>query len=259
MSDQPVERYPQDFVEVLGHIQQARQRVLAQANTALIDLYWRIGQTLSQKVARAGWGKGVVTQLADYIAQADPTLKGFSDKNLWRMKQFYEAYGEDEKLSTLLRALPWSHNLAIFSRCKTAEERRFYLALTAKEKYTFRELDRQITASTFERTLAANVLKPEERVVGRRRDCQETGNEREQCSRKRGHNSHRHFFDLKRSNPVAPQTPRRICLTREAKLRTTRERRDKGKIFPHAGAFRRHPVRKSSRPRGSPVVGANAI
>ena len=155
MSDQPVERYPQDFVEVLGHIQQARQRVLAQANTALIDLYWRIGQTLSQKVARAGWGKGVVTQLADYIAQADPTLKGFSDKNLWRMKQFYEAYGDDEKLSPLLRELPWSHNLAIFSRCKTAEERQFYLALAAKEKYTFRELDRQISASYFERTLAA--------------------------------------------------------------------------------------------------------
>ena len=155
MSDPPIERYPQDFVEVLGHIQQARQRVLAQANTALIDLYWRIGQTLSQKVARAGWGKGVVTELAHYIAQADPTLKGFSDKNLWRMKQFYEAYGDDEKLSPLLRELPWSHNLAIFSRCKTAEERQFYLALAAKEKYTFRELDRQISASYFERTVAA--------------------------------------------------------------------------------------------------------
>lgn len=154
MRDHPVS-YPQDFAEVLGHIQQTRQRVFAQANTALIDLYWRIGQTVSHKVAQGGWGKGVVAELARYIAQADPSLKGFSNKNLWRMKQFYDAYQGDEKLSTLLRELPWSHNLAIFSRCKTADERRFYLALAAKERYTFRELDRQINASTFERTVAA--------------------------------------------------------------------------------------------------------
>ena len=147
MSDHPVS-HPQDFAEVLGHIQQTRQRVFAQANTALIDLYWRIGQTLSNKVAQGGWGKGVVAELARYIAHADPTLKGFSDKNLWRMKQFYEAYQGDEELSTLSRELPWSHNLAIFSRCKTTDERRFYLALAAKERYTFRELDRQINVST---------------------------------------------------------------------------------------------------------------
>jgi predicted nuclease of restriction endonuclease-like (RecB) superfamily len=99
----------------------------------------------------------VVSELARYIAQADPSLKGFSDKNLWRMKQFYEAYQDDEgeeKPSPLLRELPWSHNLAIFSRCKTAAERRFYLALATKERYSFRELDRQISASTFERTVA---------------------------------------------------------------------------------------------------------
>jgi predicted nuclease of restriction endonuclease-like (RecB) superfamily len=71
------------------------------------------------------------------------------------MKQFYETYQGDEELSMLLRELPWSHNLAIFSRCKTADERRFYLALAAKERYSFRELDRQINASTFERTAAA--------------------------------------------------------------------------------------------------------
>jgi predicted nuclease of restriction endonuclease-like (RecB) superfamily len=156
MSNKLVPSHPQDFAEVLRQIQQTRQRVFAQANTALIDLYWRIGKTISHKVAQAGWGKGVVVELAHYIAQSDPDIKGFSDKNLWRMKQFYEAYGEDEKLSSLARELPWSHNLAIFSRCKTSEERAFYLTLAAKEKYTFRELDRQISASFFERTFTAS-------------------------------------------------------------------------------------------------------
>lgn len=136
MNELPASPHPPAFADVLGHIQQARQRVFAQANTALIDLYWHVGQTLSHQVAQAGWGKGVVADLARYIAAADPSIKGFSDKNLWRMKQFYEAYqaeAGDAALSTLLRALPWSHNLAIFSRCKALDERRFYLGAGATE------------------------------------------------------------------------------------------------------------------------------
>ena len=93
----------QDFVDVLRHIQQARQKVVAQINTALIDLYWQIGQIISHKVSTEAWGKGVVTDLAAFIAQQDPELKGFSDKNLWRMKQFFETYQADEKLSAVLR------------------------------------------------------------------------------------------------------------------------------------------------------------
>jgi predicted nuclease of restriction endonuclease-like (RecB) superfamily len=165
MSDHSV-NHRQDFAEVLGHIQQTRQRVFAQANTALIDLYWRIGQTLSHKVAQGGWGKGVVAELARYITQADPSLKGFSDKNLWRMKQFYEAYQGDEKLSALARVLPWTHNTTIFSRCKSPEERRFYLVLCEQEKYTSRELERQIDSASFERaTLSPPKLSAALRVL----------------------------------------------------------------------------------------------
>jgi len=93
----------QAFSILLQDIQQARQKVFAQANTALIDLYWQIGKTISHKIQNEAWGKGVVRELARYIAQNDPTIKGFSDKNLWRMKQFYETYHADEKLVLLVR------------------------------------------------------------------------------------------------------------------------------------------------------------
>jgi len=72
------------------------------------------------------------------------------------MKQFYETYKNYPKLSTLSREISWSHNLAIFSRCKTAEEREFYLKLSKNENYSFRELERQISASLFERTMIGN-------------------------------------------------------------------------------------------------------
>jgi predicted nuclease of restriction endonuclease-like (RecB) superfamily len=148
--------YTQDFSRILTHIQQARQKAYAQVNTTLIELYWHIGGIISQKVGGQAWGKGVVSELAQFIAHNDPTAKGFSDKNLWRMKQFYGTYQGDEKLSPLVRELPWTHNTIIFSRCKTAEEREFYLVLTIKDRYSKRELERQIDASLFERTMIGN-------------------------------------------------------------------------------------------------------
>jgi predicted nuclease of restriction endonuclease-like (RecB) superfamily len=72
------------------------------------------------------------------------------------MKQFYETYKNHPKLSTLLREITWSHNLAIFSRCKTTEEREFYIVQSQKEKWSFRELDRQISSSLYERTMISN-------------------------------------------------------------------------------------------------------
>jgi len=81
---------------------------------------------INQKIDKAEWGDSVVMELAKYIQLNEPEIKGFSDKNIWRMKQFYETYKDFPKLSTLLREISWSHNLAIFSRCKTIEEREFY-------------------------------------------------------------------------------------------------------------------------------------
>ena len=115
--------------------------------------HWRI---YLQKLEKSEWGDSIVVELAKHIQQNEPEIKGFSDKNIWRMKQFYETYKDFPKLSTLLREISWSHNLAIFSRCKTVEEREFYLQLAKEESYSFRELDRQISASFFERTMIGN-------------------------------------------------------------------------------------------------------
>lgn len=101
-------------------------------------------------------GDAVVKELANYIQRTEPDIKGFSDKNIWRMKQFYETYRDFPKLSPAVREISWSHNLVIFSRCKTVEEREFYLRLAKQENYSFRELDRQISVGLFERTLLSN-------------------------------------------------------------------------------------------------------
>lgn len=144
------------FTDIIQLIKQSRTNAIKAVNAELINLYWNIGEYISKKIEQSVWGDSVVTELANFIQTQEPEIKGFSDKNIWRMKQFYETYKDFPKLSTLLREISWSHNLAIFSRCKTVEEREFYLKLSKQENYSFRELERQISASLFERTMIGN-------------------------------------------------------------------------------------------------------
>ncbi len=144
------------FTEVIVLIQKAHYNAYKAVNTELINLYWEIGKYITERIKSEGWGKSIVTQLANFIQIQQPESKGFSDKNLWRMKRFYQTYADFPKLTTLWRGLSWSHNCLIFP-LKTEEEREFYLNLAHKEKYTVRELERQINASYFERTLLSNI------------------------------------------------------------------------------------------------------
>jgi len=61
------------------------------------------------------WGKSVVNEFADFIQRKYLGIKGFSAQNIWRMKQFYETYKDNEKLSPLVREIGWSNNEK--SRC----------------------------------------------------------------------------------------------------------------------------------------------
>lgn len=143
----------EQFAEVVAMIQQTKANVISIANTALIDLYWKVGKYVSDKLAVSEWGDGVVKQLAEYIEKTSPDVKGFSDKNLWRMKQFYETYcGAEKILSPVVRQISWTNNLIIMSRAKSAEERVFYLMLCKNERLSKRELNRHIDAAIYERS-----------------------------------------------------------------------------------------------------------
>ena len=146
------------FTYIIQLIKQSRSNAIKAVNVELIKLYWSIGEYISKKIEQSEWGDSVVKELAKYIQTLEPEIKGFSDKNIWRMKQFYETYKDFPKLSPLLRELSWSHNLAIFSRCKTVEEKEFYLKQAKQENYSFRELERQISSSLFERTMIGNSI-----------------------------------------------------------------------------------------------------
>ncbi len=145
------------FTDIIQLIKQSRSNAIRAVNSELINLYWKIGEYLSHKIEQVEWGDAVVAELANYIQLQEPAIKGFSDKNIWRMKQFYETYKDFPKLSPLVREISWTNNLLIFSRCKTIEEMEFYLKLVKQDNYSKRELDRQISASLFERKMIGNL------------------------------------------------------------------------------------------------------
>jgi predicted nuclease of restriction endonuclease-like (RecB) superfamily len=142
-----------DFAEISRLIESARQRAYQAVNTALIELYWEVGAYLSAKIKAAEWGEGVVDQLAQHLAISQPGLKGFTRRNLFRMRQFYEAYSDPQIVTALLTQLPWTHNLIILSRSQRPEEREFYLKMAAQEKWSSRELERQYDTALFERVV----------------------------------------------------------------------------------------------------------
>ncbi|WP_197028763.1 YhcG family protein [Methylibium sp. T29-B] len=142
------------FAEVVGLIEQARQRAYQAVNSELVGLYWRIGEYISAKLAAAVWGEGVVDSLAQHLARTMPGQRGFTRRNLFRMRQFFEAYSTaDKDVTALLTQLPWTHNLIILTQSKRPEERDFYLRLAVQEKWTSRELERQYSLGTFERAV----------------------------------------------------------------------------------------------------------
>lgn len=153
-----------DFGAVISIIENAKGRALKAVNAELINMYWEVGEYLSKLCAESSFGDKVVDEVADYISEANPTIKGFNRRGLYRMRQFYETYKDDEFVTPLVTQISWTNHLLIMSKSKTKEERDFYIALAAKEHYSKRELERQLDSAYYERYVLSSGKQPPELV-----------------------------------------------------------------------------------------------
>ncbi len=149
-----VESEDRRFGEVVALIEAARRRAYQAVNAELVSLYWRLGEYISRKIASAEWGDGVVDELAASLARRFPGLRGFTRRNLFRMRQFFEAYRSHRRVSPLVTQLPWTHHLIILSEAKPEETREFYILAAIKERCSKRELERQIRSGAVLREAA---------------------------------------------------------------------------------------------------------
>jgi len=132
-------------------IEHARQNALQSVNAELIKLYWNVGEYLSGESAKSTWGDSFIDATAEYIKLNCPGIKGFTRRGLYRMRQFYETYKDNEFVSPLVTQISWTNHLLILSGAKSIEEKEFYISLCAKERYSKRALERQINSAYYQR------------------------------------------------------------------------------------------------------------
>ena len=146
-----------------------------QANYGALEFNWLLGRDIVQKKAEAIWGTGVVNQLSLDLREAYPDVKGFSARNLYYMKGWYEFYMADDNHKEILHQLgaeivspnriasiiddkgmlpvfgivPWKHHLLLTSKCKSVEEAFYYMARVIDEGLSKRELEDVIDNDDF--------------------------------------------------------------------------------------------------------------
>jgi predicted nuclease of restriction endonuclease-like (RecB) superfamily len=110
-----------------------------------------VGEHISRKLEKAEWGDGVVDELAATLVRRYPGMRGYTRRNLFRMRQFFEAYRGQEKVSALLTQLPWTHHLLILGQAKLPPEREYYMVASINNRWTSRELERQLATHAYRR------------------------------------------------------------------------------------------------------------
>jgi predicted nuclease of restriction endonuclease-like (RecB) superfamily len=122
-------QYREMLKYIITEIKSTRVVAARKINSVMMQMYWNIGKRLSVEKIDKGYGSSVVKRLSVDLIQEFPGTTGFSPRNLWNMKSFYEFYAlADIKVQQLAALLPWMHNVLIISRVKNMEEAVYYLS-----------------------------------------------------------------------------------------------------------------------------------
>jgi predicted nuclease of restriction endonuclease-like (RecB) superfamily len=149
------DRIYQNFLREIKHqVIQSRISAARTVNQSLIGLYWSLGQLIMERQEAQGWDNAVVERLSTDLKAEFPQITGFSPRNLWFIKQFYETYAEaPEFLKQLVSEIPWGHNILIMQQIKDEAARRYYLEATARLGWTRNVLLNQIKGGAYEVSL----------------------------------------------------------------------------------------------------------
>ena len=135
--------------EIKSRIVTTRIQAIRSVSKELICLYWDIGKSIVERQNKFGWGKGVVEQLSSDLNREYHNYEGFSPDNLWRIRMFYLAYKDDQKLAQLVPELPWGHNILIMQKVKNTKEKEYYITASIKFGWSRNVLLNQIKADAY--------------------------------------------------------------------------------------------------------------
>lgn len=149
-----LEQYNSFFSEIIQTISSARYEAYKLLNKHHIGLNFEIGKLIVKNQEVNDWGKSIVDTLSLDINKQIDGIKGYSPQNLWRMRQFYLEYKDEQELLELATKIPWGQNLLIMHQIKDSEERKYYLTATDKLAWSRSVLLNQIKANAYQNHLA---------------------------------------------------------------------------------------------------------
>ncbi|MCK4517794.1 hypothetical protein KAT92_03400 [Candidatus Babeliales bacterium] len=148
--------YVQTLTELVDEIRAAQLRAMSAASKELVRLYWFIGKTVSKRQEESSWGDKFINNLARDIQNSFPQIKGFSRRNIFRMRAFYRAYANCATAVTQIEdipvfSIPWGHNIVLVESVKDPEARLWYAQKTLQDGWSRSTLEEHIKKSSCER------------------------------------------------------------------------------------------------------------
>jgi predicted nuclease of restriction endonuclease-like (RecB) superfamily len=145
--------YAEFLKDIKYQIKAAQSAALRLVNKELIILYWNIGKSIVEKQKKEQWGDAIIEGLAKDLQNEFPGMKGFSARNLWRMRDLYVSYSVNEKLPPLVAEISWTNNLIILEKCPDHLQREFYIRMARKHSWSKLALLNHIENQTYEKTM----------------------------------------------------------------------------------------------------------
>lgn len=154
------QNHQQLIIDLKELVDKTKSQVAVQVNSAMVVLYWKIGQRINEDVLgnkRAEYGKEVILQISQQLTVEFGN--SFSEKNIRKMMQFASVFDNFEIVASAMRQLSWTHFLLLIPISQDTK-RNFYLEVCKIENWSVRTLKEKINSLLFERTAISK--KPEE-------------------------------------------------------------------------------------------------
>jgi predicted nuclease of restriction endonuclease-like (RecB) superfamily len=136
---------------IVSRIKDTRLRLLMEANSSMIDLYWHIGADILLRQKTEGWGAKVIDRLSVDLKKEFPEMDGFSARNLANMKRFADAWPDETILQQAVAKLQWRSILKLLVKLRDNSVREWYAEQSIANGWSSTVLDHMIDLRLSER------------------------------------------------------------------------------------------------------------
>ena len=136
---------------IIARVKETRQRFILQANSAMIELYWHIGNEILLRQESEGWGAKVIDRLSSDLKNEFPEMNGFSPRNLKYMRKFAETWTDPKIVQQPVAQLQWRSILTLVTKVKDNKTREWYAEKALENGWSSLVLDHMIDLRFIER------------------------------------------------------------------------------------------------------------